>query len=136
MCILLLVLCTVLYASGASLTLLLLLLLQVLPRARDLLLWEELGTPLTHQHFLRRYRGAYGAKTTGRSSSSGAAQRPEAVVPMNGVFCCGDTTFPGVGTPAVAASGMWVANTLASPWKHWAAADELDRIYLMPPGAR
>jgi phytoene dehydrogenase-like protein len=33
-------------------------------------------------------------------------------------MCCGDSTFPGIGLPAVAASGMIVANTLAPVQKH------------------
>jgi phytoene dehydrogenase-like protein len=53
-------------------------------------------------------------------------QQPQAVLAMEGLYCCGDNTFPYVGTPAVAASGMWVANTLAPVWKHWRAADLVD----------
>ncbi len=34
--------------------------------------------------------------------------------PINGLYCCGDSTFLGIGMPAVAASGMIVANSLAS----------------------
>lgn len=52
--------------------------------------------------------------------------QPQAVLAMEGLYCCGDNTFPYVGTPAVAASGMWVANTLAPVWKHWRAADVVD----------
>jgi len=42
-----------------------------------------------------------------------------------GLLCCGDSTFPGIGLPAVAASGAVAANSLVSPWKHWALLDEL-----------
>ena len=52
--------------------------------------------------------------------------QPAAVLAMPGLYCCGDNTFPYVGTPAVAASGMWVANSLAPVWKHWGAADKVD----------
>lgn len=42
-----------------------------------------------------------------------------------GLLCCGDSTFPGIGLPAVAASGAVAANSLVSPWKHWALLDEI-----------
>lgn len=42
-----------------------------------------------------------------------------------GLLACGDSTFPGIGLPAVAASGAVAANTLTSPLKHWALLDEL-----------
>jgi phytoene dehydrogenase-like protein len=115
------------------------------------------GTPLTHQHFRRRYMGAYGPKdvhnpfkkpamfvataAAGAGSSSGgqlqqqqqqqqldgAFSSPKPTLAMKGLYCCGDCTFPWIGTPAVAAFGMWVANTIAPVWKHWAAADVVDR---------
>ena len=37
---------------------------------------------------------------------------------LPGLYCCGDSTFPGIGLPAVAASGMIAANTLAPVHKH------------------
>lgn len=109
--------------------------LQVVPWARDHLDWQMVGTPLTHQHFRRRHMGAYGPKvmTNQPTASSlvsegdqGTTSAPQAVQPMRGMYCCGDCTFPWIGTPAVAASGMWVANTLAPVWKHWAAANAVD----------
>lgn len=38
--------------------------------------------------------------------------------PLGGLYCCGDSTFPGIGLPAVAASGMIAANTLAPVQQH------------------
>jgi len=38
--------------------------------------------------------------------------------PLAGLFCCGDSTFPGIGLPAVAASGAIAANTIAPLHKH------------------
>ncbi|CAL5329810.1 unnamed protein product [Camellia sinensis] len=54
------------------------------------------GTPLTHRRFLRMNRGTYGPA----------------------LYCCGDSTFPGIGVPAVAASGAIVANSLVSMSQH------------------
>ncbi|MDZ7969589.1 MAG: carotene isomerase, partial [Nostoc sp. DedSLP03] len=45
--------------------------------------------------------------------------------PLAGLMCCGDSTFPGIGLPAVVASGMIVANTLAPLSKHLAMLEEI-----------
>ncbi len=42
-----------------------------------------------------------------------------------GLLCCGDSTFPGIGVPAVAASGAIVANTLVPVWDHWKLLDRI-----------
>ncbi|KAL0364988.1 UNVERIFIED_CONTAM: Regulator of nonsense transcripts UPF3 [Sesamum angustifolium] len=71
------------------------------------------GTPLTHQRFLRRNRGTYGpAVKAGKGSFPGHS------TPIPQLFCCGDSTFPGIGVPAVAASGAIVANSLVSVSQH------------------
>lgn len=44
---------------------------------------------------------------------------------MSGLYCCGDSTFPGIGLPAVAASGAICANTLVPLTKHWQLLEEL-----------
>ncbi|AUC60728.1 FAD-dependent oxidoreductase [Cyanobacterium sp. HL-69] len=72
-----------------------------------------IGTPLTHQRYLRRYRGTYGA-----AWNADEGLFPGSTTPINNLYCCGDSTFPGIGVPAVAASGMITANTLASVWQH------------------
>jgi len=43
---------------------------------------------------------------------------PYAGTPVPGLLHCGDSTFPGIGLPSAAASGMNAANTLVStrPW--------------------
>lgn len=65
------------------------------------------GTPLTHERFLRRDRGSYGP-----AIQAGQALFPGAKTPLAGLLCCGDSTFPGIGVPAVAASGMIAAHAL------------------------
>ncbi|KAG6652303.1 prolycopene isomerase, chloroplastic [Carya illinoinensis] len=71
------------------------------------------GTPLTHQRFLRRHRGTYGpAIQAGKDSFPGHS------TPIPQLYCCGDSTFPGIGVPAVAASGAIVANSLVSVSQH------------------
>lgn len=71
------------------------------------------GTPLTHERFLRRHRGTYGPAI---SAQEGLFPGPQ--TPLKGLLCTGDSTFPGIGLPAVAASGMITANTLASVSQH------------------
>lgn len=78
------------------------------------------GTPLTHERFLRRHRGAYGP-----AIRAGEALFPWHATPLAGLYCCGDFTFPGIGLPAVAASGAITANSLASVDQHLALLDEL-----------
>ena len=51
-----------------------------------------------------------------------------------GLLHCGDSTFPGIGVPSAAASGINAANTLASPWQQLELMDELDaKGCLTPP---
>ncbi|MGB3508236.1 MAG: NAD(P)/FAD-dependent oxidoreductase [Microcoleaceae cyanobacterium] len=71
------------------------------------------GTPLTHEHFIRRHRGSYGP-----AIRAGEGLFPGPNTPLPGLLCCGDSTFPGIGLPAVAVSGMIAANTLAPVSKH------------------
>jgi len=81
----------------------------------------QIGTPLTHERFLRRTRGTYGPRV-----EVGAGQTlPGHKTPLNGLYMCGDFTFPGIGVPATAASGAIVANTLVSVWDHLAMLDKV-----------
>jgi carotene isomerase len=73
------------------------------------------GTPLTHERYLRRHNGSYGPAIR---ASQGLF--PSALTPLPGLLCCGDSTFPGIGLPAVAASAMITANTLVPVQKHLA----------------
>ncbi|KAM4126086.1 hypothetical protein ACB094_01G362000 [Castanea mollissima] len=81
--------------------------------SRDKCEVKLVGTPLTHQRFLRRNRGTYGpAIEAGKNSFPGHP------TPIPQLYCCGDSTFPGIGVPAVAASGAIVANSLVSVSQH------------------
>ncbi|KAG5144317.1 hypothetical protein JHK82_020012 [Glycine max] len=57
------------------------------------------GSPLTHERFLRRNRGTYGPAV-----QAGSDAFPGHSTPIAQLYCCGDSTFPGIGVPAVAAS--------------------------------
>lgn len=88
---------------------------RVIPDIADRSQVSLTGTPLTHERFLRRYRGSYGP-----ALRAGEATFPGPLTPLPGLLCCGDSTFPGIGLPAVAASGWITANTLAPVQQHQA----------------
>lgn len=69
----------------------------------------EVGTPLTHRRYNRRFRGTYGPAP---GEGKDVWELPGPVTPIEGLLACGDTTFPGIGLPGVAASGTIAANTL------------------------
>lgn len=69
----------------------------------------EIGTPLTHRRYNRRFRGTYGPAP---SEGKEVWDLPGPMTPIEGLLACGDTTFPGIGLPGVAASGTIAANTL------------------------
>jgi phytoene dehydrogenase-like protein len=93
---------------------------RVIPDVRSRCEVTLVGTPLTHERFLRRYRGSYGP-----AIPAGQGTFPGSQTPLAGLLCCGDSTFPGIGLPAVAASGMIAANTLTSVQKHLEMLDEI-----------
>ncbi len=83
---------------------------RVIPDLRERLVLSLIGTPLTHAHYLRRYQGTYGP-----AIAAGKGMFPSCQTPISGLYRVGDSTIPGIGVPAVAASGILCANTLVSP---------------------
>jgi carotene isomerase len=82
---------------------------RIIPDIRDRLVLELIGTPLTHAHYLRRYQGTYGP-----AIPAGKGMFPSTHTPIPGLYRVGDSTMPGIGVPAVAASGILCANSLMS----------------------
>ncbi|WP_353933093.1 NAD(P)/FAD-dependent oxidoreductase [Okeanomitos corallinicola TIOX110] len=80
---------------------------RVIPDVRERVVLELIGTPLTHASYLRRYRGTYGP-----AIAAGKGMFPSMYTPIKGLYRVGDSTLPGIGVPAVAASGILCANTL------------------------
>ncbi|MBU6229900.1 MAG: NAD(P)/FAD-dependent oxidoreductase [Cyanobacteria bacterium REEB459] len=78
------------------------------------------GTPLTHERFLRRHRGSYGP-----AIAAGQGRFPGCQTSLPGLWHCGDSTFPGIGVPAVAVSGMVAANSLVAVCKHQGLIDQI-----------
>jgi len=82
----------------------------IIPDVRDRVTLELIGSPLTHAYYLRRYQGTYGPAISAREGLFPGDQTPIA-----GLYRVGDSTLPGIGVPAVAASGILCANRFASP---------------------
>ena len=94
---------------------------RVIPDIRDRVVAERIGTPLTHARYLNRYRGSYGP-----AIAAGTATFPGCRTEVRGLYRAGDSTVPGIGVPAVAASGILCANTLAAPHQTQALLDLLE----------
>ncbi|WP_017301038.1 phytoene desaturase family protein [Nodosilinea nodulosa] len=86
---------------------------RIIPDVRQRVEVELVGTPLTHERFLRCHRGSYGPAI---SAQDGLFPGPK--TPLKGLFCVGGSIFPGIGLPAVAACGLITANTLTSVGRH------------------
>jgi phytoene dehydrogenase-like protein len=82
---------------------------RVIPDVRERVELELIGTPLTHAHYLRRYQGTYGP-----AIAAGKGMFPGPHTPIKGLYRVGDSTLPGIGVPAAAASGILCANTLVN----------------------
>ena len=83
---------------------------RVIPDIKERVVLELIGTPLTHSHYLRRYQGTYGP-----AIAAGKGMFPSYQTPISGLYRVGDSTMPGIGVPAVAASGILCANSLVTP---------------------
>ena len=66
-----------------------------------------LGTPLTHQKFTNTYCGSYGP-----ALSAAQGLFPGCKTPVKNLLTCGASTFPGIGIPAVSASGAYAAEKI------------------------
>lgn len=83
---------------------------RVIPDLEARTVLELVGTPLTHARFLRRHQGTYGP-----AIAAGQGTFPSPQTPIPGLYRVGDSTMPGIGVPAVAASGILCANSLVKP---------------------
>ncbi|CAK0897605.1 unnamed protein product [Prorocentrum cordatum] len=94
---------------------------RAIPGATGAIELELVGSPLTHARFCRRHRGTYGPL-----APSAAGMLPGAKTSIEGLLCCGDSTFPGIGVPAAAASGCAAAAVLMSVEEHLEVLDAMD----------
>lgn len=89
----------------------------VIPDVRDRVVLDLVGSPLTHERFLRRPRGTYGSATEDFLKDGST--------PISNFVLAGDQIFPGIGVPAVAISGASAANAMVNPFQHWKCLDVL-----------
>ncbi|TVQ45996.1 MAG: carotene isomerase [Gloeocapsa sp. DLM2.Bin57] len=73
--------------------------------------YQEVGTPRTHRRFLGRQDGTYGPIPRGKTF--GLLGMPFNKTAIPGLYCVGDSTFPGQGLNAVAFSGMSCGHRIA-----------------------
>lgn len=117
-----------------------------IPDVRDRVEFSIIGSPLAHEAFLRRDRGTYGMAWAAGSSApqSGILGNflpfpfPNLKTPIDGLLRCGDSCFPGIGTPSAAASGAIAANTMTHVDNHLKLLEEAskkDELYsFLNPG--
>ena len=80
------------------------------------------GTPLTHRRYNQRWKGTYGpAPAQGKD----VWELKGALTPISNLLMCGDTCFPGIGLPGVAASGTIAANSLVGVRQQMSLIKEL-----------
>lgn len=89
----------------------------IIPDAKDRVVLALLGSPLTHEHFLRRPFGTYGAAFEDCLKDGST--------PISNLILAGDGVFPGIGIPAVALSGSSAANGMVTVLDQWLCMDEL-----------
>eukprot|EP01041_Mallomonas_annulata_P006900 gene6900-14008_t len=80
-----------------------------IPDVRSRVIVNMQGSPLTHMRFNRRYKGTFGP-----AWRAGKEKFPYPKTDIDGLLCCGDSIFPGIGVPAVAVSGANAASSTVS----------------------
>jgi len=84
---------------------------KIFPGLEAGLSYQEVGTPRTHRRFLGRDDGTYGPIP--RRKLKGLLAMPFNQTTIPGLYCVGDSTFPGQGLNAVAFSGFACAHRVA-----------------------
>ncbi|MGF1602382.1 MAG: carotenoid isomerase [Thermosynechococcaceae cyanobacterium] len=85
---------------------------QIIPNLKKHIQFQEVGTPKTHRRFLGRQDGTYGPIP--RRPLRGLLGMPFNRTTIPGLYCVGDSTFPGQGLNAVAFSGFACAYRVAT----------------------
>ncbi|MCP9773262.1 carotene isomerase [Synechococcus sp. Tobar12-5m-g] len=91
----------------------------VLPGLAGAIIHKEVGTPRSHRRFLGRHQGSYGPVPALRLP--GLLPMPFNRTAIPGLYCVGDSCFPGQGLNAVAFSGFACAHRVGAdlglnPW--------------------
>ncbi|XP_059668617.1 prolycopene isomerase, chloroplastic isoform X2 [Cornus florida] len=82
------------------------------PGLKSSIVFKEVGTPKTHRRYLARINGTYGPMP--RQTPKGLLGMPFNTTGVDGLYCVGDSCFPGQGVIAVAFSGVMCAHRVAA----------------------
>ncbi|XP_014752724.1 prolycopene isomerase, chloroplastic isoform X2 [Brachypodium distachyon] len=85
---------------------------KLFPGLQDSIVLKEVGSPKTHRRFLGRNEGTYGPMP--RGIPKGLLAMPFNTTSIDGLYCVGDSCFPGQGVIAVAFSGVMCAHRVAA----------------------
>ncbi|KAE9619533.1 putative prolycopene isomerase [Lupinus albus] len=85
---------------------------KLFPGLRAAIDFIEVGTPKTHRRYLARDEGTYGPMP--RNIPKGLLGMPFNTTGIDGLYCVGDSCFPGQGVIAVAFSGVMCAHRVAA----------------------
>ncbi|EYU38703.1 hypothetical protein MIMGU_mgv1a003077mg [Erythranthe guttata] len=85
---------------------------KLFPGLASSIVFKEVGTPKTHRRYLARDSGTYGPMP--RGIPKGLLAMPFNTTAINGLYCVGDSCFPGQGVIAVAFSGVMCAHRVAA----------------------
>ncbi|XP_078172358.1 prolycopene isomerase, chloroplastic-like [Carex rostrata] len=85
---------------------------KLFPGLQTSIVLKEVGTPKTHRRFLARDNGTYGPMP--RGTPKGLLAMPFNTTAIDGLYCVGDSCFPGQGVIAVAFSGVMCAHRVAA----------------------
>jgi prolycopene isomerase len=83
---------------------------RIVPELSSAIKLKVLATPLTHERYLNRYKGSYGALL---KPGQTILQKPQNTTPVRNLYAVGDSTFPGQGVIAVTYSGVSCASYVA-----------------------
>nr|AMJ39477.1 carotene isomerase 1a [Bixa orellana] len=85
---------------------------KLFPGLKSSIVFKEVGTPKTHRRFLARVNGTYGPLP--RNTPRGLLGMPFNTTGIKGLYCVGDSCFPGQGVISVAISGIMCAHRIAA----------------------
>lgn len=85
---------------------------KLFPGLKSSIVFKEVGSPKTHRRYLARDSGTYGPMP--RAIPKGLLAMPFNTTAINGLYCVGDSCFPGQGVIAVAFSGIMCAHRVAA----------------------
>ena len=94
---------------------------KIIPDIEERIDIKLLGTPLSHKKFTNTSCGSYGP-----AISAAKGLFPGCKTPIKNLFACGTSTFPGIGIPAVSASGAYAAEKIIGEKAYKALLKKID----------